>query len=129
MQFNGTMDSTTIHFQIATMYQEMKPLLEESGIPESHINIMIMDEALLKDLQQSLIRIRREEYEKVRHIKSLHTNDSWEMLKLMGETNLREHRELRKAQTELRKIWKRLEKLYAPPKSKQEVVDCDDVPF
>jgi hypothetical protein len=88
-----------------------------------------MDEALLKDLQQSLIRIRREEYEKVRHIKSLHTNDSWEMLKLMGETNLREHRELRKAQTELRKIWKRLEKLYAPPKSKQEVVDCDDVPF
>jgi hypothetical protein len=128
MQFNGVMDSTTVHFQIATMYQEMKSLLEESGIPESKVNIMTMNETDLQDLLLGLQRIKREEYEKVRHIKSLHTPGSWDMLKAFGETNLREHQELRKAQTELRKIWRRLEKRYAPPKPKQqEVAGCDDV--
>lgn len=88
-----------------------------------------MGETDLQELYAGLSRIRREEYESVRYIHALHTNDSWEMLKAFGENNLREQKALKKAQGELRKIWKRLEKRYAPPKPKEEVAGCDEVPF
>ena len=128
MQHNQT-DSTTIHFRIANLYQEMRPLLEHSGIPESRINLMTMGETDLQELFSGLSRIRREEYESVRYIRALHTESEWQMLEAFGENNLREHKALKKAQSNLKKIWNRLEKRYAPPKPKEEVVGCDDVPF